>query len=119
MAILLIEGRATACVDALSREAEIVISAGTVTEALVVAGRRGLGDQMTVLLEQFPFTVATLDEDAARRAAGAHTRWGKGVDRARLNYGDCFAYEVAQRYGCPLLYVGDDFAKTDISSALA
>ena len=34
--------------------------------------------------------------------------------QAALNFGDCFAYEVAKERGCPLLYVGDDFAKTDI-----
>jgi ribonuclease VapC len=33
---------------------------------------------------------------------------------AALNFGDCFAYEVAKENGCPLLYVGDDFAKTDL-----
>ena len=39
---------------------------------------------------------------------------GKGAHPAALNFGDCFAYEVAQENGCPLLYVGDDFAKTDL-----
>jgi hypothetical protein len=33
---------------------------------------------------------------------------------AALNFGDCFAYEMAKENGCPLLYVGDDFAKTDL-----
>ena len=33
---------------------------------------------------------------------------------AALNFGDCFAYEVAQENGCPLLYVGNDFAKTGL-----
>jgi ribonuclease VapC len=37
---------------------------------------------------------------------------------AALNFGDCFAYEVAKYYDCPLLYVGDDFARTDIASVL-
>jgi ribonuclease VapC len=31
---------------------------------------------------------------------------------------DCFAYELAKENACPLLYVGDDFAKTDIESVL-
>lgn len=41
-----------------------------------------------------------------------------GVLPARLNYGDCFAYDIAADQGCPLLYVGGDFAQTDIKAAL-
>jgi ribonuclease VapC len=37
---------------------------------------------------------------------------------AGLNFGDCFAYEVAKRHACRLLYVGDDFAKTDIEGVV-
>jgi ribonuclease VapC len=40
------------------------------------------------------------------------------MNAAALNFGDCFAYEVAKEHACPLLYVGDDFSKTDIESAL-
>jgi ribonuclease VapC len=32
---------------------------------------------------------------------------------------DCFSYDVAAEHQCPLLFVGDDFARTDIVSALA
>jgi ribonuclease VapC len=42
----------------------------------------------------------------------------QGLHRARLNFGDCLAYALAKERGCPLLYVGDDFAKTDIQSVL-
>jgi ribonuclease VapC len=35
-----------------------------------------------------------------------------------LNFGDCFAYALAAERRCPLLYVGNDFAQTDIVSAL-
>jgi ribonuclease VapC len=38
--------------------------------------------------------------------------------RPALNFGDCFAYEVAKEHACRLLYVGDDFAKTDIEAVL-
>ncbi len=37
---------------------------------------------------------------------------------AALNFGDCFAYDVAKEHGCPLLYVGADFSLTDVESAL-
>ncbi|WP_419809012.1 type II toxin-antitoxin system VapC family toxin [Sphingomonas sp.] len=51
-------------------------------------------------------------------ATGALDRFGKGRHRAALNFGDCMAYAVAAVAGCPLLYKGDDFAQTDIMSAL-
>jgi ribonuclease VapC len=34
-----------------------------------------------------------------------------------LNYGDCLAYAVAALAGDKLLYVGEDFAHTDIAAA--
>ena len=37
---------------------------------------------------------------------------------AGLNFGDCFAYEVAMSHDCPLLFVGEDFTQTDIVSVL-
>ena len=54
----------------------------------------------------------------ARQRHDAYSRWGRGFRRAALNFGDCFAYELAHSSQCPLLYVGKDFAKTDITSVL-
>ena len=48
-------------------------------------------------------------------ALEAHARFGKGVHPARLNMGDCFAYACAQSLSVPLLYKGDDFARTDLA----
>ncbi|MDZ4370909.1 MAG: type II toxin-antitoxin system VapC family toxin [Phenylobacterium sp.] len=48
----------------------------------------------------------------------AFLRFGKGRHRARLNLGDCFAYALAKRLDAPLLYKGEDFAFTDVRSAL-
>jgi ribonuclease VapC len=59
-----------------------------------------------------------MDEESARRVGDAYQRWGRGLNPAQLNFGDCFAYELAQYFGCPLLYVGNDFARTDIQSAI-
>jgi ribonuclease VapC len=55
---------------------------------------------------------------SAGRIGEAYEQWGRGMHPAALNFGDCFAYEVAKEHGCRLLYIGDDFAKTDIESAL-
>ena len=55
---------------------------------------------------------------AARRIAEAYRQWGRGLHPAALNFGDCFAYEVAKEHACRLLFVGADFAKTDIEGVL-
>jgi ribonuclease VapC len=118
MAILLDEEDAPACIDALDGEPNLVISAGTLAEALIVAGRRDLEARMMRLVEGLGLDIAPVTEDSARAVALAYDRFGKGRHRASLNFGDCFAYDAAKARGCPLLFVGDDFAHTDIVSAL-
>lgn len=51
-------------------------------------------------------------------ASAAFTRFGRGNHPARLNFGDCASYATARLAAEPLLYVGEDFARTDIESAL-
>ena len=64
-------------------------------------------------------TLAPIDEAQARVALDARIRYGRGFGhRARLNYSDCFAYALAKTRNLPLLYVGDNFAHTDITSAI-
>lgn len=118
MAILLGEPQAEACMDALEATEALAISAGTMAEALIVAERRGVGEEMRRLLDGLGFEVASVTPAAARRVAEAYARWGKGVHPAGLNFGDCFAYTLAKERAVPLLYVGDDFARTDVRSAL-
>jgi ribonuclease VapC len=49
-------------------------------------------------------------------ALQAFEKYGKGRGhKAQLNMGDCFAYACAKSLGVPLLYKGDDFAKTDLA----
>jgi ribonuclease VapC len=64
------------------------------------------------------FEVVPVTEASARRIAAAHAQWGTVVHPAGLNFGDCFAYELARERDCPLLFVGADFSKTDVQSAL-
>ena len=118
MAILLSEAEADACTAILEGEAHVLISAGTVAEAMIVARRRNVGEEMGALIEDLAFEVVSVTPAAAHRIAAVYERWGKGVHPAGLNFGDCFSYEVAKEHACRLLYVGGDFAKTDIESAL-
>lgn len=117
MAILLGEPTAPACERALADEDELLISAGTVAEALVVADRRGVGEEMRRLIDEVGFRNVDLNAATAGRIAGAYATWGRGVHPAGLNLGDCFAYVVAKDHDCRLLFVGDDFARTDVDGA--
>ena len=117
MAIVLDEPEAGRCIAALAVADDLLISAGTVAEALIVAGRREVGEPMERLLDGLGFEVVSVTRASARRIVEAYARWGKGVHPAGLNFGDCFAYEVAREHGCPLLFVGDDFSRTDVHPA--
>lgn len=118
MAIVLNEAKADACAAALEAEDRLLISAGTVAEALIVAGRRNVGEEVAQLFDGLAFEIVSVTPASARRIAEAYDKWGKGVHPAALNFGDCFAYEVAKDHGCALLYVGEDFSQTDIEGAL-
>jgi ribonuclease VapC len=116
MAIALDEPQADACIAVLESADQVLISAGTLAEALIVAGGKGIASVMAQTVETFRFTVAPVSEAGARRVAQAHARWGKGIHPASLNFGDCFAYALAKEQDCPLLYVGKDFARTDVQA---
>lgn len=117
MAIVANEPEADRCVAALQKNEDVAISAATVAEALIVALMRGVGDDMRRLLHGFGFEIVAVTPSAAQRVADAYRRWGKGRHRAGLNLGDCFAYALAEERGIPLLFVGEDFGRTDLSAA--
>ena len=118
MAIVLHEAEADRCKAALEDEPELLISAGTVAEALIVAARRNLVEEVNRLIDGLGFEIVSVTSASARRIAAACARWGRGAHPAGLNFGDCFSYEVANEHSCPLLYVGEDFAKTDLERAI-
>ena len=118
MAVVLNEPEADACIAAMETEDALLISAGTVAEVLIVANRRHVGKTMAELIDGLGFEVVSVTAAAARRIARAYAKWGRGAHPAGLNLGDCFAYEVSKQQGCRLLYVGGDFSKTDVKSAL-
>lgn len=78
-------------------------------------------DQPKSVLDAFLRTagisVGAIDAVQAEWASHAFLIYGKGRHAARLNLGDCFSYAAAKALNAPLLYVGDDFAKTDVRRA--
>ena len=117
MAVLLGEPEGEACAAVLGTNAKLLISAGTLAEALVVAGNRKIGAEMATLVDKGGVEVVPMTASTAMRVAEAYALWGKGNHPAGLNLGDCFAYALAKEVGCPLLYVGRDFARTDLRTA--
>ncbi|WP_425624419.1 type II toxin-antitoxin system VapC family toxin [Agrobacterium radiobacter] len=118
MAILLNEPKADACAAALETDKPLLISAGTLAEAMIVAQRRGRGQELDMLIEGLVVEIRNVTPKSAQGISEAYRIWGKGIHPAGLNFGDCFAYELAKTEGCPLLYVGNDFSQTDILGAL-
>lgn len=118
IAILLKEPDRPDCLAKLRSAGVRAISAGTLQEFLTVATVRGVAIEAEQLLGEAALTVHDVTETLAREAALAYAQFGKGMHPARLNFADCFAYSLANRLACSLLYVGNDFAQTDIESAI-
>ena len=70
------------------------------------------------LIERAAIELAHVTADHAQAARRAWRRFGKGNHPAGLNFGDCFAYALAETAGEPLLFKGADFARTDVEAAL-
>jgi ribonuclease VapC len=94
------------------------ISAVSLLEAHIVVRAREHPDMLGKLhrlLNEIGVVVMPFDERQARLADSAFLRYGKGQGHpAQLNFGDCAAYALARALGEPLLFVGKDFAQTDI-----
>lgn len=84
----------------------------------MVAACRRLHGEMANLIEALAPTIVPLTAARAYAAVRAYRDWGKSFNEAKLNYGDSFAYALAKEQDCPLLFVGNDFALTDVTSAL-
>jgi len=98
-----------------------LISAATLLDAMIVsesrAGPKG-AEKFDASVKRANIVAAKVTKRQVTIAREAWRQFGKGNHPARLNYGDCFSYALAKDTGLPLLYKGDDFAKTDIRSAL-
>ena len=79
-------------------------------------GRRAPGI-LARFLQEAELTVIPFGEPHWPLAVEAYARFGKGRHPASLNFGDCLTYAVARMAGRPLLFVGDDFSKTDLPAA--
>ncbi len=86
---------------------------------LVLSARLGRDSRPVIdgLLDRLGLDVVPFGDAHWRVAVGAFVRYGRGRHRAGLNFGDCLTYAVASLADEPLLFVGDDFAHTDLTAA--
>jgi ribonuclease VapC len=122
VAILLQEPDAPVFSDALAAEADLLISASSVLEcSMTLQSRLGIGQdtELDELLADTGIVVTDIDAEQLACARRAWGLYGKSLGHpAKLNFGDCFSYALAKVRGAPLLFKGNDFTHTDITSAL-
>ena len=123
IAILRDEEDAMAYAMAIANAATRRISAATYVEtaAVIDASRDPIASRrFDDLLQEARFAIESVTEVQARIAREAYRDFGRGSGHpARLNFGDCFAYALAKAMNEPLLFKGDDFTRTDITSVRA
>lgn len=108
--------------QALASGDELAMSAVSAFETRIVLGTR-LGPTVVQTFELFlvraGIAVHPFDAPQVQVAHRAYMRFGKGSGHgAALNMGDCATYALAHLLKAKLLYVGHDFAKTDIDAAI-
>ena len=119
MAVLLDEPGGTEIEGKLVSEPCVMSAATRVELGIVIESRAGAeGSQLLEeLLNRIEIEIVPVDAAIAREAIVCWRRFGKGRHSAALNYGDTFSYALARHTGLPLLFLGDDFAKTDVLAA--
>jgi ribonuclease VapC len=80
-------------------------------------GEEGVRD-LELFLHAAGVRIEPVSRDQIDVATEGFRRYGTGRHVAALNYGDLFGYGLASLRAEPLLFVGDDFAKTDVTPAL-
>ncbi|MFC7397396.1 type II toxin-antitoxin system VapC family toxin [Chelatococcus sp. GCM10030263] len=120
VAIALNEPEAPSLEQRIADDPVRLISAATVLEAAMVIetrlGESG-GSELDLWFHKAGVEVVAVGADHADLARRAWRRFGKGRHPAGLNFGDCFSYALAALTEEPLLFKGDDFAKTDVRVA--
>jgi ribonuclease VapC len=118
VAILLNEPSAERLIAAIGEAPRRLVSTGTLLEtSLVMLGRFGERGEvhLDALLRSIRAEVVAFDAAQVASARDAARTFGRGRHAAALNFGDCFSYALAVSTGEPLLFVGEDFPRTDVT----
>ena len=103
----------------LTSSAQLVMSAPTRLELGIVSLHKNIQNRVDQSIQTYQIQIEPFTQAHATLAIAAFAQYGKGRHPAALNFGDCCAYALAKSMNLPLLYTGNDFAQTDIASALA
>ena len=96
------------------------VGAVTLLEASIVLTHRLQNDARTIirdLIDEFEIEVIPFGQEHFSCAMQAFLNYGKGRNKAGLNFGDCISYSFAITNKEPLLFIGNDFSKTDVIKA--
>jgi ribonuclease VapC len=121
LAVLLEESDSEKYLNAMLDAERVRISAASAVELGIVAiSRAGVDAELKIdlLLARLGTEVISVDAAQAMFARSAFRTFGKGRHPAQLNFGDCFSYTLSKVLNDPLLYKGDDFARTDVVAAV-
>ena len=123
VAMIAREPEATTFAECLGFEGDRSTSALAIWEATRgVQSARGVEfDEAETLVADFVreagLRIVAIGAEEGKVALTAHRLYGKGTDRARLNFGDCFAYACAKLHADAILFKGEDFIHTDLPDA--
>ena len=121
LALVFDEPEADRVSEAIAGCDRLGIGAPTLTESGIVLANRLGGDSellLARLVEGLDLAVVPFTAAHGREAREAFLRFGRGRHPAALNFGDCLTYAIAKLAQAPLLFVGDDFSRTDLEAAL-
>jgi ribonuclease VapC len=107
--------------EAIAGADRLGIGAPTLTEVGIVLAHRLPEDSellLARLVESLDLAVISFSPAHGRSARRAFLRFGRGRHPAALSFGDCLTYAVAKLADEPLLFIGNDFAQTDLAAAL-
>ena len=98
------------------------IGAPTLAETgIVLAARLGIPGKTLLarFIQESGMRQVAFTMDHWTVAIDAFLRYGKGRHPAALNFGDCLTYATSSLAQEPLLCIGDDFSKTDLTLVVA
>lgn len=122
VAVLFNEPERAAFAAAIEADPVRLVSAGSLLEcSVLVEARRGevAGRELELMINRAELEIVPFDAVQLAHARRGWRRFGRGRHSARLNFGDLYAYGLSISTGEPLLFKGDDFAKTDITSVVS
>lgn len=120
IAVLFTEPGYLDLVDQILEAGHVRVGAPTLVETSLVYMRRlrvQTPAEVEAVVKELGVTVVPFGEAEWRAAVEAFLKFGRGRHKAALNFGDCLAYASAAAARDTLLFVGDDFRKTDIAPA--